>query len=1106
VTERRLVSILFADIVGYTSLSERRDPEDVREFLSSYFARCRSIIERYGGTIEKFIGDAVMAVWGTPVAQEDDAERAVRAALALTRAITALGEEIGMPELRIRAGVLTGTAAVDPGAVYEGMVHGDSVNTAARIQSIAAPGTVLVDDVTKRTTEAAIVYEDAGSHTVKGREQPVNTWTALRVVAGIGGARRGEGLEATLVGRDREMQQIVDTGESSVAESAAKLIAVTGEAGTGKSRLLWEYFKYVDGIEAGRWWHQGRCPSYGDGLAYWPLTEMIRGRAGIAEEEDPATARAKLEDTVETFVASERERGLVLPRLAHLLGIEQSAVSEPADLFSGWRLFFERMAETHPVVLVFEDVHWATGGMLDFIDYLLEWSAGLPIFIVCLGRSDIDRARAHWQHGVRLDALPPEAMALLLEDLVPGLPRELSQRIIERAEGVPLYAIETIRMLLDRGLLAADGARYSPTGDVKDLEIPETLQALAAARLDNLATSERRLLQDAAVLGTSFLPGALAAVSRRTGSDVHNTLQALVTKQVLGLSKDEREADHGHYRFLQTLLRTVALGTLSRRDRKARHLSAAAYLGTIPDPGGELAEITASHLLEAVVMDPEADDADEIRAEARRMLALAGEHTGSLALPDIARHHFEQAAALAHDDVERAKLLADAGVAASRLGQRDDARALLEEAIGALLHAGETAEAARTKALLADVLIAESRLDEAAQLMDDARESIADPRVLAELRARRGHVALLAGDYKRAYAEAEEALIIADPGRMLAVVANAQLTKAQTLFDQGRLIEAVALGELALQLGLDGDLATHALRAYNNLAYYQVQAGEPAKAAELINDGLRLARERGDRAWERDLTSQLVSVRVYRGEWDQALAEGEALREHDEDSAERAAWQTRPLILAARDDQVRLKQWLARELPASEWYEQSQDDAVARMAALYATGERVESLELAREVWNGIRSTGRASSDVAVYLTFLVDILLAHDGVAALATGLEVAEPPIPALRGQFCWLRGLLHFESAAHAEALAELESAVSELRPVENPYLLARALLDLGVCLGASGRADEAVAALNESRERYLSVGASPSVRRAEEHLADLTIVAGAVGAATVPGSVN
>src|SRR3954469_10650888 len=409
VSERRLVSVLFADLVGFTTLSEHRDPEEVRDLLSRYFERCRTLIERYGGTVEKFIGDAVMAVWGTPVAREDDAERAVRAALALTQDVTALGAEVGMPELRVRAGVLTGNAAVEVGAEGEGMVLGDTVNTASRLQSIAAPGSVLVDDVTRRASEAAIAYEDAGSHQVKGREQPVRAWTAWSVAAGAGGARRSVGLEAPFVGREAELQRIIEVGEDSAADGAARLVTVTGDAGTGKSRLLWEFFKYLDGIEELRFWNEGRCLSYGEGVAYWALAEIVRARADIAEEEEPQAARAKLRETVERFVTDERERRLVEPRLAHLLGLEQRTVTEAADLFSGWRLFFERMAATRPVILVFEDVQWADSGLLDFIDYLLEWSADYPIFILVLGRPELDARRPHWGIETRLEPLPSAA-------------------------------------------------------------------------------------------------------------------------------------------------------------------------------------------------------------------------------------------------------------------------------------------------------------------------------------------------------------------------------------------------------------------------------------------------------------------------------------------------------------------------------------------------------------------------------------------------------------------------------------------------------------------------------------------------------------------------
>ncbi len=1085
--ERRLVSVLFADLVGFTTLAEGRDPEDVRELLSLYFARCKTIIDRYGGVVEKFIGDAVMAVWGAPVAKEDDAERAVRAALALTEAVSALGGEVGMSGLRIRAGVLTGTAAVDAPGRHEGMVHGDTVNTAARLQSIAAPATVLVDDVTRRATEAAIAYEDAGTHQVKGRVEPVRAWTALRVVAGVGGARRTAGLEAPLAGRAGELQTIVDAGERSANESRAVRVTVIGDAGLGKSRLAWEYFKYVDGIGEERWWHQGRCP------------HLRRGpRVLGARRDDPRAGR------------HQRGRGAGL-RASEAAGLRgalrlRRARARPGAAAAGASarpLAAERQRAGGPVQRL-EAVPRADGGHRPGGARVRGPAVGdrrpaglhrLPARVVdgaaavrALPRApDLPAARSAGGETIRLAALEPPDMHALLGGLVPGLPRDVAARIVDRAEGVPLYAVETVRMLLDRGLLLLDGARYVPGGDLERLEVPETLQALAASRLDSVGRGERMLLQDAAVIGTSFTPEALAAISGRRVADLTPVLDTLVAKQLLGRDDDERVAERGQYHFLQALLRTVALSTLARRDRRARHLAAAEYIGSLPGQTGEMAELQASHLLDAVALDPDAEDADEIRARAREKLAIAGERTGSLALPEPARHHFEQAAALAREPGERARLLAQAGAAANRAGAREDALALLGEAIETLEAGGEVAEAARTRALLADVLIGQLRLDEAGALMDRARESIADEIVLAELAARRAHVALLAGDYERAYTEAETALAIADPAGMLAVVADAQITKAQTLFDRHRLIEAVALCSLALDIGLEADLGEPALRAYNNLAYYREQGGQPEEAIELLDAGVALARERGDRPWERDLISQRVSIRAYHGEWDGALAEGEALREHGEDMAERVAWHARPLILAARGDIAGLAEWLDRELTDSpQWQEQSLDEAVARATALRAVGRAEEAAALAELAWREVEAVGRATSDLAMYFSTLVDGLLEDGRVEALRRGLPAGTHPLPAMRGQLAWARGLLRLREDELDAALAELGDAVALLRAVDHPFALARALLDHGDCHFLLGRRASAAEALTEARSIFARLGATPSLERTESAL--------------------
>src|SRR5690349_4456924 len=307
-TERRLVSVLFADLVGFTTLSESRDAEDVRALLSRYFDTCRRLIELYGGVVEKFIGDAVMAVWSAHNATEDDPERAVRAALDLVAAVTALGDEIGVPDLRVRAGVLTGEATVTVGAVGEGMVAGDIVNTAARVQSRAEPGSVLVGDPTRRATEPTVVYEDAGEHELKGKIGLHRLWRAVRIVSGARGSLKSEGLEAPFVGRERELRQIKDLFHACADERKAHLASVIGIGGIGKSRLTWEFYKYFDGIAETVYWHRGRCLPYGEGVAYWALADMVRMRCRIAEDEEPASGLEKLRRTLDEHILDAEER------------------------------------------------------------------------------------------------------------------------------------------------------------------------------------------------------------------------------------------------------------------------------------------------------------------------------------------------------------------------------------------------------------------------------------------------------------------------------------------------------------------------------------------------------------------------------------------------------------------------------------------------------------------------------------------------------------------------------------------------------------------------------------------------------------------------------
>ncbi|HEX6867880.1 MAG TPA: adenylate/guanylate cyclase domain-containing protein, partial [Candidatus Limnocylindrales bacterium] len=508
--EVRLISVMFVDLVGFTTLSEQLDAEEVRDLLDGYFATARQVVARHGGTIEKFIGDAVMAVWGTPVAHEDDAERAVRTALQLVEAIGRI--DVGGRPLQGRAGVLTGEAAVTLGATSEGMVAGDLVNTAARLQSVAVPGTVLVGEATYQAASGAIAFEAVGERSLKGKAAPVQAWQALAVVARRGGAGRSEAIEPAFVGRDEELRALKDHFHATEREGKPRLVTVVGQAGIGKSRLAWELEKYLDGVLETILWHEGRSPSYGDGISYWALAEIVRGRAGIAESDETETARRRLDAMLEEMVPDAVERRWIEPRLTGLLGLDDLPVESREELFAAWRTFFERLADQSTTILIFWDLQWADQGLLDFIEHLLTWARSSPIFVLAEARPDLLDRRPGWGAAVRssttinLEPLSDEDMRLLLGGLVRGLPEHAMRAIVERAEGVPLYAVETLRMLIDRGVLqpTEDGDRFTLAVDLPELDVPTTLQALIASRLDTLAAEDRALLMDASVLGLSF--------------------------------------------------------------------------------------------------------------------------------------------------------------------------------------------------------------------------------------------------------------------------------------------------------------------------------------------------------------------------------------------------------------------------------------------------------------------------------------------------------------------------------------------------------------------------------------------------------------------------
>jgi len=1098
--ERRLVTVLFADLVGFTTLSESRDAEEVRELLSGYFETCRRLVSLYGGAIEKFIGDAVMSVWGTPVAQEDDVERAVRTALDLVDAVAALGEANGIPDLRARAGVLTGEAAVTLGAEGQGMVAGDLVNTASRIQSAAPPGAVYVGEVTRRTTEAAIVYEDAGTHDLKGKAEPVALWRAVRVIGGRGGALKSAGLEPPFVGRDRELRLVKDLFHASAEQRTASLVSVVGIAGIGKSRLAWEFFKYVDGLSDTMYWHRGRCLSYGEGVTYWALAEMVRMRAGIVEAEDPSSALEKLHASVEQHVPDPEERKWVEPRLAHLLGLEERTTRDREDLFGAWRLFFERLTETYPTILVFEDMQWAEASLLEFVEYLLDWSRSHPLFVMTLARPELADRHPSWGAGKRnftslfLESLSPRAMEQLLSGLAPGLPPELTERILARAEGVPLYAVETVRMLLDRGLLVREGNEYRPTGPVEALEVPETLHALIAARLDGLTAKERRVVQDAAVLGKTSMKPALSALSGMTEEELDPVLGSLVRKEILSIQADPRSPERGQYGFLQDLVRTVAHETLSKRDRKARHLAAAEHLRAAwAGEEDEIAEVMASHYLEAYRAAPDADDAEAIRDLARATLVRAGERAASLAAGEEAQRYFEQAAELTGDPAEVAALLERAGWMAWRAGHVEQARRLLETAIAGFEGAGLAHAAARAAARMGEVDFADGRLDAAVERMERAFGALAGEDLdedTAMLAAQLGRVLFFVGRPVDAAERIERALDAAEARRLPEVLAQALTTKSLILSTRGRPEEARVLLQHALQVALDNDLPQTALRAYRNMGAYLERWSRFEEELEAVTGAVDLARRYGDRLYELTMRAGTIGPLIEVGRWDEALEVAAEVRQ----SADVAALSTVYIELFPAIFVHCHRGELDQAAAVLDGFGSARESEDVQARGLYlamraqlehARGRHDDALEAADEAMaTGLTTTSQWMSSV---LSVATESALALGDVERAARDLAAVEalPPghiAPAVRAQWSRLSALVAAARGEGERVEAGFKAGAGLFRELGMPFWLAVTLLQHAEWLLGAAREREAEPFLLEAVEIFERLEARPWLERA------------------------
>ncbi|HET6907935.1 MAG TPA: adenylate/guanylate cyclase domain-containing protein [Mycobacteriales bacterium] len=1101
-TERRVCSIFFCDLVGFTPISEARDPEEVRELLSRYFDVARTLIGRYGGVVEKFIGDAVMAVWGAPIASDGDAERAVRAALDVVDAVRELGRESGVERLAARAGVVTGEVAVTVGATGQGMVAGDAVNTAARVQTAAEPGTVLVDEGTWRVARGAISFDDIGDHLLKGKAEPIRLWRAERVLSGVGGTLRVDGLEAPMVGRDAELRLMKELFHACVDRRMPRLVSVTGPAGVGKSRLGWEFFKYVDGLKDIVWWHRGRCLSYGDGVAFWALAEMVRQRFGIAEEDSTTTTAEKLTAGLAQWVPDRVAHDYVAPRLAQLLGVGADGVAfNGEELFAGWRVFFESLAAKDPVVLLLEDVQYADTGLLDFIEHLLDWARDVPILVVTLARPELADRRPGWGMGRRngtalaLDPLDDTAMRAMLEGLVPGMPDAAAVAIARQAQGIPLYAVETVRMLVDRDVVQPIDGVYRLVGDMGELAVPDTLQSLLAARLDSLDPATRRLVADAAVLGGSFPIEALIGVSGLAAADVQKLVAELVRREVLAVRTDPLSPDRGQYAFVQTMFRQVAYDTLSRRERKVRHLQVAEHLvRTFADGGEEVSEVVAQHLLDALAAVPDDVDVPEIRDRAVNALVRAAERAERTGAHATASAALIRAADLLQDeesergDLAAAGLLERAGQAAGTASDQQASASYGQRAAELYERRHEVVKGANARSSVGAALRRSGQLDESRRVLKEALSALdghdgaatvltLEELALAELIAGRGddaqkwlHDALALAQRIRLEEHAQCRLLVT--AGMCAGWSNQRL-------------EAIAFLREAIRRAEIAQDHRNLIAASLNLAD-TVAGNDPATAVDVAKQAVARARLVGNRFLLPTAVSNMVQAQLLTGEWDDA--EKECRQEIAGDRADEMIGYPLVLLHALRGQTDELDDFVAMfgATPANEDEQRQASYYLVRAFTAMARGDSTAARAHAQQVLDLAPQIGCAHEATRWAWFVAAESAAGKDALDDMGRLLEWLEPfPVGHLaevqvldrdrvRAKLLGLRG--------DPGATAAFEEAVVALRKFGSPLHLALGLLDQAEFLERNGADDHARAAATEAAQLGEQLRSAPIQRRA------------------------